>query len=274
MPFHSNNWNWDRGKKSLRKYLRELNRRRDLLIYLVISGLKAQHRNTFLGYFWWLLDPLLGVVVYYFLVVIVLGRGGENYAPFLVIGLVVFRWLSSTVNTSAKSIVSKAGIITQVYLPKAIFPFGASLTQLINFSFGLVVIAIFLAFFRIVPGKEVIWLPFIMIIQLLFHMAISLILGYICVFIRDIENITTHLMRIMRYASPVIWQKNMLPADYQWISRVNPFSHLLTAYRNVLMYNALPDFNKLLVLGGVSLVIIIFMLYFYSKNEHKIIKVL
>ena len=258
----------------MRKYLRELNRRKDLLVYLVISGLKAQHRNTLLGYFWWLLDPLLGVVVYYFLVVIVLGRGGENYAPFLVIGLVVFRWLSSTVNSSAKSIVSKSSIISQVYLPKAIFPFGASLTQLINFSFGLIIIAMFLGYFKIIPGKEVIWLPFIMLIQLLFHMAIALILGYICVFIRDIENITSHLMRIMRYASPVIWEGGRLPADYQWIVTMNPFSHLLISYRNILMYNALPDFEKLLLLGAISMVVIVFMLYFYSKNEHKIIKVL
>ena len=258
----------------MRKYLMELNRRKDLLIYLVISGLKAQHRNTFLGYFWWLLDPLLGVFVYYFLVVIVLGRGGENYAPFLVIGLVVFRWFSSTVNTSAKSIVSKSSIITQVYLPKAIFPFGVSLSQLINFTFGLVIIAFFLLFFRIVPGKEVIWLPFIMLIQLLFHMAISLILAYYCVFIRDIENITSHVMSIMRYASPVIWKMDRLPERYRWVAEINPFSHLLSGYRNVLMYNTLPDFKTLFIIGIVSLFIIVFMLYFYSKNEHKIIKVL
>lgn len=46
--------------------MQDLFKRKDLLIYLVTSGLKAQHRNTFLGYFWWLLDPLLGVLVYYF----------------------------------------------------------------------------------------------------------------------------------------------------------------------------------------------------------------
>ncbi len=258
----------------MKKYLKELNRRKDLLVYLVISGLKAQHRNTLLGYFWWLLDPLLGVFVYYFLVVIVLNRGGENYAPFLVIGLVVFRWLSSTVNSSAKSIVSKSSIITQVYLPKAIFPFGASFTQLINFSFGLVIVAAFLAYFRIIPGKEVVWLPFIMLIQLLFHMAIALILAYICVFIRDIENITSHLMRVMRYASPVIWEGGRLPERYRWVTDMNPFSHLLEGYRNILMYDALPDFRKLLVLGAASLVIIFILLLYYSKNEHKIIKVL
>ena len=59
----------------MRKYLYEIRKRKDLLLYLVKYGLKADHRNSYLGYFWWLLDPLLNVVVYYFLIVIVLGRG-------------------------------------------------------------------------------------------------------------------------------------------------------------------------------------------------------
>ncbi|MCW3488835.1 ABC transporter permease [Dethiobacter alkaliphilus] len=259
----------------MKKYLRELNRRKDLLVYLVMSGLKAEHRNTFLGYFWWILDPLLGVVVYYFLVGIVLGRGGEDFAPFLVIGLVVFRWFKSTVKSSSKAIAKNSGIITQVYLPKAIFPLGSTLTQLINFSFGLIVIAIFLAFFRIVPGIEVVWLPFIMLIQLIFHIAISLVVGYICVFIKDIENIISHVMRILRYLSPVIWEGGRLRnTSYSWIVDINPFSYLLDGYRNVLMYNSLPDFSRLLLMGLVSIVVIIYMLHFYSRNEHKIIKVL
>lgn len=71
---------WVRGKiVTMRRYLNELYKRKDLILYLVTSGLKAQHRNTFLGY--------------------------------------------------SSSIAAQAGIITQVYLPKAVFPLGATLTQ-------------------------------------------------------------------------------------------------------------------------------------------------
>src|SRR5690606_1035400 len=116
----------------MKKYLQEMAKRKDLLYYLVKTGLKAEHRNSYLGYFWWLLDPLLNVLVYYFLVVIILNRGGENYAVFLVIGLVVWRMISSTVNSSARSIMRYSSIINQVYLPKALFPLSFTLTQLFN----------------------------------------------------------------------------------------------------------------------------------------------
>lgn len=255
------------------KYIQELLKRKDLLVYLVLSGLKAQYRNSFLGYLWWLLDPLLGVMIYYFLVVVVLNRGGPNFGVYLVIGMIAWRWISSTVNSSVKSIVSQSGIISKVYLPKAIFPLGVSLTQLINFSIGLIIIAVFLAIFRIAPGLEVLWLPVIMAVQIIFLLAVSLVLAYMSVFIRDMDNLTTHFMRLWFYASPVIWEREWLE-KYQWLINLNPVSTFLEGYRNIFMHQAGPDLFKLSVLGLISLLIVVFIIFYYSKNEHRIIKVL
>ncbi len=249
-------------------------RRFDLLVYLVISGLKAQHRNTFLGYAWWILDPLMMGAVYYFLRVVILNMQGENIGAFLIIGLLAWKWIASVVNTSAKSISSKSGIITQVYLPKAIFPIGTTLTQFINFCFGLVVIAAFLAFYRLVPGLEVLWLPLIMLVQFMFLSAISLVLGYYCLFVRDIDNMITHLLRFWFYASPVIWETGRMPPEYSYIVDANPASAFLVSYRNVLMYQTDPELGKLFIIAVVSLALMIYMVYFYSRNEHKMIKAL
>lgn len=263
----------------LMDYLKEMRRRKDLLLYLVKSGLKAEHRNSYLGYFWWLLDPLLNVVVYYFLVVVVLGRGGENFAVYLVIGLVVWRWITTTVNTSAKAITKYSSIINQVYLPKSIFPLATASTQLFNFTFGLIVIAIFLTAFGVIPGWEVILLPVLILIQILFLLAISLVVSYSCVFIRDIDNILSHILRVFFYASPIIWEAREVPEQYEWILNIavnyNPVAILVTSYRDILMYQQLPQhLTGLFVICGTSIVVIILTLYYYSKNEHKIIKAL
>ena len=245
------------------------------MIYLVTSGLKAQHRNSFLGYFWLILDPLLNVLVYYFVVVIIFHRaGGPDYGIYLVIGMIVWRWLSSTVSSAAKSIVAQSGIITQVYLPKSIFPIGASLTQLINFVFGLLVIAIFMLYFKIVPGTALLWLPFITAMQLFFMMAIAFPLAYICTFVRDIDNIVNHLMRLWFFGSPVIWYEDMIPPRGQWLLNINPMTHFLSSYRNVFMNNSTPDTLTLLFIGTVSMIFVVLMTWYYSYYEHKIVKVL
>ncbi|WP_066158332.1 ABC transporter permease [Halalkalibacter krulwichiae] len=258
----------------MREYINEILKRKDLLIYLVKSGLKAEHRNSYLGYFWWLLDPLLNVAVYYFLVGIILGRGGENFAVFLVIGLIGWRWMNTTVNTSARAIVKHSSIINQVYLPKSIFPLAASSTQVVNFVFGLVVIAIFLIIFGVMPGWQVVYLPLIILVQLVFLLAISLFVAYICVFVRDIDNILSHVLRVFFYASPIIWEGGRLPAEYSWLVAINPVAIILDSYRAVLMYQTNPQFGGLLVIALSSAVVIAILLYFYSRNEHKIIKAL
>lgn len=259
----------------MKKYLYNLYKRKDLILYLVTSGLKAQHKNTFLGYFWWLLDPFLNVFIYYFVVVIVFRRaGGANYGVYLVIGMVVWRWLGSTAISASKSIISRSSIITQVYLPMTIFPLGASLTQLINFAFGLLVIAIFMLYFKVLPGTALLWLPFITAMQLFFMMAIAFPLAYICTFVRDIDNIVNHLMRLWFFGSPVIWYEDMIPARGQWLLDINPMTHFLSSYRNVFMHNSSPDTLTLLFIGTVSMIFVVLMTWYYSYYEHKIVKVL
>ncbi|WP_096190306.1 ABC transporter permease [Evansella halocellulosilytica] len=263
----------------MREYINEMLKRKDLLIYLVKSGLKAEHRNSYLGYFWWLLDPLLNVLVYYFLVAIILGRGDdvENYAVYLVIGLVAWRWMNTTVNSSARAIVKQSSIINQVYLPKSIFPLSITFTQGLNFFFGFVVIAIFLAVSGVVPGWQVVYLPLIILVQLLFLLAISLFVAYICVFVRDIDNILAHVLRVFFYASPIIWVGSRIPEEYVWASyvvAVNPVAIILDSYRAVLMFQSNPHFIGLLVIGVISIISIVALIFYYSKNEHKIIKAL
>lgn len=256
------------------QYLKELLKRRDLIIYLVLSDMKAEYHNTILGYFWWILDPLLMGIIYYFLRVIILNLEGDYIGAFLVIGLVTWKWISAAINFSSSSISRNAGIITQVYLPKMIFPFGTTLTQGINFTFGLAVISLFLIFYNLIPGIEIIWLPFVMLIQFIFLLALSMILAYYATFVRDIQNVLSHVLRFWFYSSPVIWEASRLPEKYLVLVDINPAATFLKSYRNVLMYQTPPDINKLLIIGFISLAVIIYMTYFYYLNEHKLIKAL
>ncbi|KGX87206.1 ABC transporter permease [Pontibacillus litoralis] len=263
----------------MKTYLQDIRKRKDLILYLVKSGLKAEHRNSYLGYFWWLLDPLLNVLVYYFLVVVILGRESQefSYAVFLVIGLVVWRWISSAINASSKSILRYSSIINQVYLPKAIFPLSFTITQLVNFMFGIVVIAIFLIAYGVTPGWQVVYLPYLILVTLVFLLAIGFVLGFITIFVRDIENIISHIIRIFFYASPIIWEESRLARlgpEYTWITEANPIAIIITSFRDILMFNSSPDFFGLTVILVISSAVLVYMLYYYSKHEHKIIKAL
>ena len=256
----------------MKKYFRDLYKRKDLLVHLVVSGLKAQHRNTYLGYVWWILDPLLMALVFYFARVLIFGMRGEYIGAYLVVGLVAWKWITSVLIGSAKSISVKSGIITQVYLPKAIFPLGSVFTQMMNFTFSLAVIAIFLAAYRLVPTVYILWFPIVMFTQVIFLTAIALVLAYSCMLIRDFENVLTHITSFWFWTTPVIWETWRLPEQYQQLLRYNPAATLLISYRNILMYQTGPLVQDLLFISMISFAVIIYMLYFYNLNEHKIIR--
>lgn len=258
----------------MKQYLRELIKRKDLVIYLVISGLKTQNRNTYLGYFWWLLDPLFMALVYFFMVVVIFNRGGENYGVHLVIGIVVFRWMSTVISTSAKSIISRSSIIDQVYMPKALFPLGATMTQTVSFGFAMVIVALFLIAYQIYPTLYLLWLPYIILMMFFFLLALALFLGYICSFVRDIDNLLGHLNLVLRYTAPVIWEERLVPPSYQWALDYNPLTLFLRSFRNVLMHGQPPELGPITAAGLISILVILVLLYYYSLNEHKIIKVL
>lgn len=258
----------------MRSYLTELRKRKDLLLYLVASGLKAEHRNSFLGYLWWLLDPLLGTAIYYFVVVFVFRRGDDSYGLFLVIGMVVWRWFSATLSSAANSVLSQRGIITQVYVPKVIFPLGVALTQVVHFGFGLVVVLLFLLLFRVPPSLNWLWIPYIAAVQFLFQTALAMVLGYAAVFVRDIENLLRHILQLWFFGSPILWGRELIPASRHWLLTLNPVAHLVGAYREVLLQGGPPNAVPLTIIGLASLAVTIAMVFFYSRHEHRLIKAL
>ncbi|MFW5880467.1 MAG: ABC transporter permease [Spirochaetota bacterium] len=260
--------------KAVWQYLRDLWRRKDLLLYLVTSGLKADTRNTFLGYFWWLLDPALYVLVFVFVRVVLIGRAGEDIVPFLATGLVVFQFFAQTLTGSARSITSKSGIITQVYLPKAMLPVSVVLTQLANFAFSLVTLAVILGLSGIVPGVELLWLPYLIVVQTLFQIAIALAIAYVAAFIRDIDRVLSRIVMIMRFTAPVLWEGSRLPNHLDWLVDYNPLAWLLEAYRAILMYGRQPSIRLMTALGLVSAMASILLVVFYTYNEHRIVKAL
>lgn len=257
----------------MKTYLTDILKRRDLILYLTISGLKAQNKNSLLGYFWWLLDPFLNIIIYYTVVVIIFKRAdGPMYGPYLIVGMIAWRWMAASIITGAKSIFAQAPIIQQIRLPDAVFPIGACLSQTINFMFGLVVVFAFLLFFKMIPDLTVFWLLFVIAAQWCLQLAIVLPVAFIAVFVRDIDNLIQHATRLWFFGSPVIWYESMIPERGQWLLTVNPMTHFLRGYRNILLYREPPDVAILSVIACVALLFVALMLLYYHRNEHKIIK--
>ena len=116
---------------------------RVLVQYLTLSTLKAGQHNTILGYVWWVLDPLLLMLVYFVLVEVIFQRGVEHYPVFVLCAVVPWKWFSSSLLGSMASLVGKERLIKQVVFPKIVLPLSQVLSNLVSFAFGLGVLFLF-----------------------------------------------------------------------------------------------------------------------------------
>ena len=97
---------------------------RELLGLLVRREIKARYKDSMLGLLWSLLRPLTMLLIYYIAIGKFLGaeRSIPEFAIFIFTGLTAWGLFSEIISLSTNSIVSNAGLIKKVYVPREIFP--------------------------------------------------------------------------------------------------------------------------------------------------------
>ena len=228
--------------------LRRLFRHRELIRTLVARELKARYRGSILGFFWSFANPLLLLLVYTFVFSVILPgfRGGElePYALFLFCGLLPWTWFASSLMESSNVLIANGNLIKKVMFPAEILPIVSVLSNMVHFLFGLPVLGAFLAYYALdgrLPGPlqlvELVWLPAVILVQLLLTLGCALILSALTVHFRDIRDLLNNLLTLWFFASPIIYPMAMVPAVGKPFMDLNPFAHLAISYQEILFYD-------------------------------------
>jgi len=269
----------------------ELWSRRSLVRYLVQADLKKKGADTLLGNLWWVIDPLLQMLIYVVLVVVLFQRDQPDYPLFIFAAILPWKWFTSAINDCIVAVSSQDRLIKQIHFPKIVLPTAAVVAGVVNFVFGLIPLGVLLLLWY--PDRisaNLVFIPVIAAVQFVFTLGIGLILSAINVFYRDVGNISRHVLRLWFYLSPALYGPATVaavakdqPALYQ-LMQLNPFYTLFTAYRNVI-YGAetpnhssvpplAPDWPALLLLFAGSLVLLAVATTFFKRIEPTFAKVL
>ena len=119
--------------------------RRDLLRELVLSELRSSTAQTRLGWLWWLLDPLLMMLVYWLIVVELFGRGGGNYSPywiFVFIGLITWKQFAGTISKASGVLSRRQTLIRAVPFPTMVLPIASVMSTFFFFLCGFAVLIV------------------------------------------------------------------------------------------------------------------------------------
>jgi len=237
-------YNADRRLSDWRAKARELWQYRYLLRNMVVRDLRARYKNSMLGILWSVLNPLFLMVVFTVLFSVMANNQIRDYPIFVLSGLIPWNFFSSSLSSSTTSIIGNSTLVKKVYFPRELLPASALLSNLVNFLFAFVVLIIFLYVFGVGLTLHALWVIPILVTQLIFTFGLSLLLGSLAVFYRDVLMILEVLILAWFFMTPVFYSLEMFgeaatvlgvtfnPA--QLMRWVNPMASIIDGYRTVL----------------------------------------
>lgn len=226
----------------------------ELIWYKTLAEMRAEAARAYLGFLWWIVEPVLYMIAFYIVFALVFQRGGEGYVPFLLCGLVVWKWFGSAVGFCANSIPSNAGLMSQVYVPKYIFPSVVLLSTTIKFLVILLIFMLFLVIYGISPSVTWVSLLAIIAIQFLFTAAVSGLVASMVPIVPDIKLILDNVLMLLFFLSGVFFDISVAPEQIQFYLMLNPVAVIIDAYRAVLLDGEWPDVQNLAVVLSLTVV--------------------
>lgn len=220
--------------------------------HIVESEIRAKVFDKVLGQLWVLLEPLIFAGLYYFVTAVVFSFTGEQRQFLSILTAVVFwRWFSRTIDGSPTCIVGYGSVLKQTHFPVIMVVLIFMATEAFFFVMSFLVLIVFLAFYGCYPNSAYLWLPLVLAAQISMMLFLTIVFSAIGTFIKDIAGILYALTGIWWYLSPGIYPVSKIPQDWLWLYLLNPFAHIIPAYRDILIDGSRPDWIALCVILAV-----------------------
>ena len=227
----------------MKRFINDVKKFFNYTVFSSKAELKSEVADSFLSWLWWILDPLLYMLVYSFIAIIVF-KSGEPYFPvFVFIGMNCWTFFSKTFKASVKLVQAKKMIVTKVYIPKFMF----ILEKIGVYGFKMLVSYILTAILMIIYQVPISWrmlyaLP-IMLVLLVGTFAASTIIMHFGVFAEDLTNLVNIAMRFIFYLTGVFFDLSTRIHNVTYRTLLldfNPLANFIYNTRNVLIYGKAP----------------------------------
>lgn len=228
-----------------------------LLLFKTYVDLRAEASRTYLNFLWWIVEPVLYMGVFYVVFGLMFQRGdGADYVPFLLCGLMAWKWFDSTIRSGANAIQINAALIGQVFIPKIFFPSVTIVHNMVKFVFVLVIFLVFLQFYGLGMNITYLALPAVLVVQLLLIAGCTYLLASIVPFIPDIMQVVNYALTLLLFLSGIFYSVDSFPEQYQVYFYLNPMVSVIEAYRDVMLYAQWPSLTSLSAVAAVSVLMI------------------
>jgi lipopolysaccharide transport system permease protein len=230
-------------------------RNRSLIRTLVRRDILSRYAGSVAGALWTILNPLLLMLTYFFVFGVVLQSRADGdpsatgFAFYFLAGMMPWLAFSDAAARAPGILVEHRNFIRKLVFPVETLPVNLVATGLVTEFFGIIVLLVALLVARHHIPATMLWLPVLVIPQVLLTAGLCWFLAALGVFVRDLSQITGYLLTIWFFVTPICYAESMfkrLSPQAVHLMELNPIYVLVRNYRRILLESAAPDWVPLL----------------------------
>jgi ABC-2 type transport system permease protein len=229
----------------LRELVLSTYRYRELIWALALKELKIRYKRSVLGFLWALLNPALMMVVITVVFSTILRFGIPHYAIFLLSVLLPWTFFSQSLSYGVESIVGNGELIKKVSVPKLVFPVAAVVSNIINLALSFIPMALLVLSLRHPFYSTWLFLPVPIVALIIFTLGTTFFFAAANVYYRDIAHILQVVLSAWFYFTPIIYALDFIPANRQWLFKLNPIIYVINGFRLAIYYGQLPKWPSI-----------------------------
>ncbi len=252
--------------------VRELWSYRELIGLLVHRDFVSQYKQTILGSFWYVLQPLMTSFMFIFVFTKVARIPTGEIPPmlFYLSGIICWRYFSECVSKTATTFTSSHAIFDKVYFPRLAVPISQLITNLIGFGMGLVLFLGFYIYFYlkgapIQPGWRIIVLPVLLLQMAALGLGVGCFISGLTNRFRDLQVMLGFFLQLWMYASCVVYPLSVVPEEYRWVFNLNPIVFVIESFRYAFMGEGMVTFAQLAISVLLSVGVLFLGLIVFNK---------
>ncbi|KUM32135.1 phosphate ABC transporter permease [Arthrobacter sp. EpRS66] len=261
------------ARPSLGDYLRQTWERREFIYELAKARVQKQNQQNRLGMIWVVLKPTMNAIMYGVIFGVLQGdKKAADFPVFVVIGVFLFEFFTSSMNGGAKSITGNSALVQSLSFPRLSLPVAQITQNLLTLMPMVGVMFIYSMILGTTPKWS--WFGIIPLIAIfsVFNMGVALICARITVHVRDFTQILPLISRMLFYTSGVLFSVDRILSHWPWLVTVfefHPLYQTLQLARAMIMDNAEYDPMAWLVVTVWAVAILVVGLIYFWKAEER-----
>ncbi len=249
--------------------LKELWAYRELLYFLIWRDVKVRYKQTALGAAWAIIQPVFTMIVFslFFGRLAKVPSDGIPYPIFAYAALVPWTFFSHGLSQASNSLVGSSNLLKKVYFPRLSVPIASVLSGLIDFLIAFLVLLGMMLYYGIHPTRNVIWLPFLLLLTVITSLGVSLWLSALNVHFRDVRHVLPFLTQFWLFATPIAYPSSLLSEQWRTLYSINPMVGVVEGFRWALLGVETAPGPMLIVSSLVALALLVGGVFYFRRLE-------